>query len=165
MRKILSFLLIVILLFSLCACSNSENNPTDGINNNNIETNETNTKDVIIEQFIDGTFENKITLRIPEKFNDKYVQKVSSSFSDGYYSITICVKDTNFDLFTIYCSKNDKYKEFEKEKGYEILKQDKGYTCVWYEYGYTATDGSKLPQILEDFKIEYKAIKTSFTIE
>lgn len=158
MKKFLSILLIVVLLISLSACK--KNSSKNGTNENKT------TADVIkIECFIDDTFENKISFNIPKNLKDKYAQKTSSSFSDGYYSVTICVKDTDFDLFTIYCSKNDSYKNFEKEKNYEVLKKNKGYTCIWYEYGYVMADGSKMPQIIEDFKIEYKTIKTSFTIE
>ena len=105
MKKFLSILLIVVLLISLSACK--KNGSKNGTNENKT------TADVIkIEYFIDDTFENKISFNIPENLKDKYIQKTSSSFSDGYYSVTICVKDTDFDLFTIYCSKNDSYKNF-----------------------------------------------------
>lgn len=161
MRKILSILLIVCLIISLSACSKNG----DTKNSTKKNENDKNTNVAQIECFIDNTFENKISFNIPEDLKDKYIQKTSSSFSDGYYSITIYVKDTDFKLFTIYCSKNDTYKKFEKEKGYEVLKKDKGYTCVWYEHKISMADSSEIPQIIKNFEIEYKAIKSSFNIE
>ena len=167
MKRIFIFLVILSIMCTFVACSSDkESNENTNINETvNLEQNEETTKTATIESYIDSTFETKISFKIPEKFNDKFVQKTQSSFSNGYYSITICVKDTEYDLFTVYCTKNDDFKSLENNKGYTILDEKDGYTFVWYEYGHETVDGTKLPEIIKEFETEYKNIKSSFSVE
>ena len=172
MKKILSILLMCVLMFSLVACGN---NNTKVDENTNEQTNGT---DVGIEDsetveqnpnridvFIDDTFEYKISFSIPQKFENQYSQKIQSDFSNGYYGITIGVKDTDYDLFTIYCTKSKDLSEFENKKGYELLKTDDKYSYIWFEHEYTYTDDAQKPQLVTDFETEYKNIKSSFSVE
>lgn len=171
MKKILSIILIFILAFSLVACSSDKSDETNKPDNTQQETTDNvgieNKENIAekIEVFIDNTFEYKISFEIPKKFENQYNQKIQSSFADGYYSITIGIKDTDYDLFTIYCTTNKNLKDFENKTGYTLLKSDDKYSYIWFEYEYTLAEGAKKPQLATEFETEYKNIKSSFSVE
>ena len=105
---------------------------------------------------MDGEFKSCIKFKVSKELESCKTTRLSSSFEKGYCQITFCCKleedaDT-VELFTIYCSKDDRYKQFESKKNYHKLRNDGTYTFIWYEN-----------EIKEEYKVkeEYnKILKT-----
>lgn len=154
--KILSFIFVVLFVFSLTSCKKKEDNT---------QSTATETQPNHISYCVDGDFKSKIDFVIPEELNDKCDRRMSSSFSEGYCEITVFIKDTDYDLFTIYCSKDKKYEEYKDKYNYTVLGNDGTYTFVWYEYEYKDVKEEKFAKIIKEFQSDCKNIKSSFKME
>ena len=153
LKKCVALLLILILALSFCACSNKANN----------KQNDNDANDVM-DFCVDETFTKKLVLSVPSTLKDKYITKISSSFTDGYFKITVCLTDKKTDIFSVYYSKKDIPEDIKKQTGYKVLEKTKEYTLVWFEYDNSKAD-KKTKENIDIFKSEYKNIKSFLNIE
>lgn len=174
LKKSLCLLLCLLSIIScLTACGNdkTDSNPTTPNQTNPSDNVTEPTKDENrVEYYVDDKFESKICISFPDEIKDNYHTELSSSLKDGWYRLSFCLgKDfdgPSYYLFTVYCSKDDSYKKYEKEKNYEVVGTDGTYTLIWYEHN--TTEGVTLQNVLseiENFASHYKKIKSSLTIE
>lgn len=163
-KKAIVVLLVALCLLCTAGCAGNNKEPSESTTSQSEEQNNA-TPSNLIEYYVDGEFKSKISFEIPESLKGKYSQKLSSSFSEGYCELTIGVKDTDYDIFTIYCSKDNKYEQFKDKKGYEVLGNDGTYTFIWYEHENENAEDANAKKVIEEFQSEYNSIKSYLKTE
>ena len=183
MKKVISLILCLTCMVAMFAgCSNNKKNedtakePSSNITENtgtkpeNESTN--NTTEPTVNEFeepdnsniddgslyfgLNGANGESVRLMIPKTLEPHCYPKYSSHFEEGWIKVTISAKDENHDMFTIYASSNDSYKEFENEKNYKVLCDDGVFTVIWFEY--------ELSNISPDAEESVEMIKQNFTL-
>ena len=95
-------------------------------------------------------------MSIPKVLEEHYYPKYSSHFEEGWVKVTISAKDENHDMFTVYASTNDSYKQYETEKNFKILCDDGNFVVVWFEY--------ELENIAPEAEESVEMLRQNFTL-
>ena len=179
MRKIISLILCLICVLSLLVgCSSKKENdtkPNEETSNSvteNTETKPNSGTENVVDKFeepdnsgmddgamylgLNGANGESIRIFIPKVLEPHYYPKYSSHLEEGWVKITISAKDENHDMFTIYASSNDSYKQFESEKNYKILCDDGVFTVIWFEY--------ELTNIAQEAEESVELLRQNFTL-
>lgn len=112
---------------------------------------------------LNGENGESIRMSMPKVLEPHCYPKYSSHFEEGWVKITISAKDENHDMFTIYASTNDSYKQFETEKNYKILCDDGNFVVVWFEHELTNVDPS-VEESVEMLRQNFTLIQESIVI-
>jgi hypothetical protein len=105
---------------------------------------------------LNGANGESIRLSIPKVLEEHCYPKYSSYFEEGWVKITISAKDENHDMFTIYASSNDSYKQYETEKNYKILCDDGNFVVIWFEH--------ELENIAPEVETSVEMLRQNFTL-
>lgn len=167
MKKIICiFMCLSFVFLMLTGCNSNSNKESNSATPDTAQISKKNDTDEGTMYFSLGTDTNaKLKIVIPPSISDYCYPKYASYFEEGWINFTICALDENCDLFTIYVSSNDSFKEFEKENNYKILCTDGIYTVVWYEHKLSENLTPEVKLAVDEIKLNYKAIQESAVIQ
>lgn len=156
MKKFISLILIAIVCIG--ALSGCANNKIEEMTPEQIKEEQ----DKMIEEgclyygmSVDGN--ETVRVVIPASIGEYCYPKYSSNFDEGWFSLTISAKDESHDVFSVFASTGDKYKEYESKKNYKVLLKNDAYTVIWYEYDVEEINGD------ESIKTAITEIKNHFS--
>ena len=156
-KRYIIMTILLILLCSLIGCNSNKSK--------NKEKEKEIFEGIKKEFFVDAESETKLEFIIPENIKDNCETKMKTNYDKGYCEVTVFLKNTNYNLFSVYFCEDETYENYENKKQYEVLYQKDGKTIIWYEYGYVDIDGKELPKEIKKIKSEYKRIKSSLSLE
>ena len=183
MRKTISLILCLLCVTTLMTgCSKNKvddeiqkdttSNITESAENTEMKPEESTESTITIEKFdepdntgvedgalyfgLNGANGESIRLSIPKVLEEHYYPKYSSHFEEGWVKVTISAKDENHDMFTVYASTNDSYKQYETEKNFKILCDDGNFVVVWFEY--------ELENIAPEAEESVEMLRQNFTL-